>query len=128
MKLSKIQTKFNCSADDLWNLFSDVTRSDWVPFAKDILLEDNIRTFVMDGVGEIKEQIIDLNNEKKTLSYSVIKSPAPLNHHLAKISVLAEAENRVTLIWTSEVEPDHFEQLIKDGMESSITLIKKILE
>ena len=128
MKLIKIQTKFNCSADDLWNLFSDVTRSDWVPFAKDILLEDNIRTFVMDGVGEIKEQIIDLNNEKKTLSYSVIKSPAPLNHHLAKILVLSEAENRATLIWTSEVEPDHFEQLIKDGMESSITLIKKILE
>lgn len=128
MKLIKIQTKFNCSADDLWNLFSDVTRSDWVPFAKDILLEDNIRTFVMDGVGEIKEQIIDLNNEKKTLSYSVIKSPAPLSHHLAKISVLAEIENRATLIWTSEVEPDHFEQLIKDGMESSITLIKKILE
>ena len=128
MKLIKIKTKFNCSADDLWNLFSDVTRSDWVPFAKDILLEDNIRTFIMDGVGEIKEQIIDLNNEKKTLSYSVIKSPAPLNHHLAKILVLAEAENRATLIWTSEVEPDHFEQLIKDGMESSITLIKKILE
>ena len=128
MKLIKIQTKFNCSADDLWNLFSDVTRSDWVPFAKDILLEDNIRTFVMDGVGEIKEQIIDLNNEKKTLSYSVIKSPAPLNHHLAKISVSAEVENHATLIWTSEVEPDHFEQLIKDGMESSITLIKKILE
>ena len=92
MKLIKIQTKFNCSADDLWNLFSDVTRSDWVPFAKDILLEDNIRTFIMDGVGEIKEQIIDLNNEKKTLSYSVIKSPAPLNHHLAKILVLSEAE------------------------------------
>ena len=128
MKLIKIQTKFNCSADDLWNLFSDVTRSDWVPFAKDILLEDNIRTFIMDGVGEIKEQIIDLNNEKKTLSYSVIKSPAPLNHHLAKILVFSEAENRATLIWTSEVEPDHFEQLIKDGMESSITLIKKILE
>ena len=128
MKLIKIQTKFNCSADDLWNLFSDVTRSDWVPFAKDILLEDNFRTFVMDGVGEIKEQIIDLNKEKKTLSYSVIKSPAPLKHHLAKISVLAETENRATLIWTSEVEPDHFEQLIKDGMESSITLIKKILE
>ncbi len=127
MKLIKVEKEFSCSADTLWELFSDVTRSDWVPFAKNILLKDDIRTFVMDGVGEIKEKIIEVNQEKRTLSYSVIESPAPLNHHLAKITVL-ESNHLSRLVWTSEVEPDEFAQLIKDGMESSIKEIKKIVE
>ena len=68
-----------------------------------------------------------MNQKKRTLSYSVIESPAPLSHHLAKITVL-ESNNSSRLIWTSEVEPDEFAQLIKDGMESSIEEIKKIVE
>ena len=57
----------------------------------------------------------------------MIKSPAPLNHHLAKVTVL-EDNNFSKLVWTSEVEPDEFEKLISDGMKSSIEMIKKILE
>ena len=46
---------------------------------------------------------------------------------LAKVMVL-EDNNFSKLVWTSEVEPDEFEKLIADGMESSIEMIKKILE
>tara|TARA_B100000073_G_scaffold25_1_gene13 strand:+ start:1026 stop:1409 length:384 start_codon:yes stop_codon:yes gene_type:complete len=127
MKKIKIEKQIKCSADSLWELFEDVTRSDWVPFANEIVLEDDVRTFKMDGVGEIKEQIIEKDQVNKSLTYSVIKSPAPLNHHLAKVTVL-EDNNLSKLVWTSEVEPDEFEQLISDGMESSIEMIKKILE
>ena len=49
----KLEKQIKCSSDDLWGLFSDVTRSDWVPFANSISLEDDVRTFVMEGVGEI---------------------------------------------------------------------------
>jgi hypothetical protein len=46
---------------------------------------------------------------------------------LAKVTVF-EDSNFSKLVWTSEVEPDEFEKLIADGMESSIEMIKKILE
>ena len=81
----------------------------------------------MDGVGEIQEKIIEKDKAKKSLTYSVIKSPAPLSHHLANITVV-EDNNFSKLVWTSEVDPDEFEKLIVDGMESSIEMIKKILE
>ena len=127
MKKIRIEKQIKCSVDSLWELFSDVTRSDWVPFANEIILENDIRTFKMDGVGEIKEKIIEKDQANKSLTYSVIKSPAPLDHHLAKVTVLEE-NNFAKLVWTSEVEPDEFEKLIADGMESSIEMIKKILE
>ena len=127
MKKIRIEKQIKCSAESLWELFADVTRSDWVPFADDIIFENNVRTFKMDGVGEIQEKIIETDQENKSLTYSVIKSPVPLNHHLAKVKIL-ENNNFSKLVWTTEVEPDEFEKLISDGMESSIEMIKKILE
>jgi hypothetical protein len=123
----KIEKQIKCSVDSLWELFSEVTRSDWVPFANKILYEDGVRTFIMEGVGEIKEKIIEINHSEKSLTYKVVKSPVPLDHHLAKVTIL-EDKNFSKLIWVSEIEPDKFEKLIKDGMESSIEMIQKILE
>ena len=123
----KIEKQIKCTVDSLWELFSDVTRSDWVPFANKIIYEDGVRTFVMEGVGEIKEKIIEINHSEKSLTYKVIKSPVPLDHHLAKVTIL-EDKHFSKLIWISEIEPDKFEKLIKDGMESSIEMIQKILE
>ena len=123
----KIEKQIKCTVDSLWELFSDVTRSDWVPFANKILYEDGVRTFVMEGVGEIKEKIIEINHSEKSLTYKVVQSPVPLDHHLAKVTIL-EDKHFSKLIWVSEIEPDKFEKLIKDGMESSIEMIQKILE
>jgi|TARA_A100001388_G_C28772054_1_gene504549 hypothetical protein len=123
----KIEKQIKCTVDSLWELFSDVTRSDWVPFANKILYEDGVRTFIMEGVGEIKEKIIEINHSEKSLTYKVVQSPVPLDHHLAKVTIL-EDKNFSKLIWVSEIKPDKFEKLIKDGMESSIEMIQKILE
>ena len=90
MKKIRIEKQIKCSADSLWELFADVTRSDWVPFANEIVLENDVRTFKMDDVGEIKEKIIEKDQVNKSLTYSVIKSPTPLNHHLAKVRVLED--------------------------------------
>ena len=123
----KIEKQIKCTVDSLWELFSDVTRSDWVPFANKILYEDGVRTFIMEGVGEIKEKIIEINHSEKSLTYKVVQSPVPLDHHLAKVTIL-EDKNFSKLIWVSEIKPDKFEKLIKDGMESSREMIQKILE
>ena len=123
----KIEKQIKCTVDSLWELFSDVTRSDWVPFANKILYEDGVRTFIMEGVGEIKEKIIEINHSEKSLTYKVVQSPVPLDHHLAKVTIL-EDKNFSKLIWVSEIKPDKVEKLIKDGMESSIEMIQKILE
>ena len=79
-------------------------------------------------LGEIKEKILLLDNENRHMSYRVIKSPVPLEHHLAEIKLTESETNKTKLYWRSEIKPDTFEKLIKDGMEASIQMIKKIVE
>ena len=58
MKTLKEENIFNCSAEALWNILSDVSRSDWVPSVDSISLKDNMRSFSMDGIGEVTEEIL----------------------------------------------------------------------
>ena len=128
MKIIEITTLLNSPIDRVWEIFSDLTRADWVPFAEKITLEEGVRKFEMEGVGEIKEKILLLDNENRHMSYRVIKSPVPLEHHLAEIKLTESETNKTKLYWRSEINPDVFEKLIKDGMEASIEMIKKIVE
>ena len=41
MKTLKEENIFNCSAEALWNILSDVSRSDWVPSVDSISLKGN---------------------------------------------------------------------------------------
>ena len=50
MKTLKEENIFNCSAEALWNILSDISRSDWVPSVDSISLKDNMRSFSMDGI------------------------------------------------------------------------------
>ena len=63
MKVLKERKVLECSALDLWNILSDVTRCDWVPTINKIDLEGDFRVFEMEGMGKIKEQILLLDNE-----------------------------------------------------------------
>jgi hypothetical protein len=56
MKTLKEETKFNCSADELWLILSDVGRCDWVPTIEKISLEGDFRHFEMTGMGQITEK------------------------------------------------------------------------
>ena len=57
MKILKEEVLFNCSAEALWEVLSDVSRSDWVPSIESISLVGNLRSFDMDGIGSVTEEI-----------------------------------------------------------------------
>ena len=57
MKTLKEEVKFNCSADELWAILSDIGRCDWVPTIEKIVLEGDLRHFEMSGMGQITEKI-----------------------------------------------------------------------
>ena len=58
MKVLKEEITFNCSAENLWSILSDVTRCDWVPSVSEIKIEGDCRLFEMDGMGVVKEKIL----------------------------------------------------------------------
>ena len=127
MKTLKEETKFNCSADELWLILSDVGRCDWVPTIDKISLEGDFRHFEMTGMGQITEKILKQDDASMTLQYSAINTPAPIEHHLATMQIASLNEQECMLSWTTEISPDIFADGIHQGMLISIDGIKKVI-
>ena len=72
MKTVKIEHGFPQPADEVWAIFADVTRCDWVPAVEEIKLEGDVRSFEMEGIGEVQERIVLLDHEARKLQYSAI--------------------------------------------------------
>jgi len=127
MKTLKEEIQFNCSADELWSILSDVGRCDWVPTIEKITLEGDFRHFEMTGMGQITEKILKRDHINMILQYSAIQTPAPIEHHLATMQVEPLNDRECTLSWTTEISPDIFADGIHQGMLVSIEGIKKVI-
>ena len=128
MKILKEEVLFNCSAKDLWTILSDVSRSDWVPSIESISLTGNLRSFEMDGIGSVTEEILLNDDQNMTLQYSAIKTPSKIDHHLATMQSSSAGEGQATLLWTTEIDPEIFADGVHHGMLISIEGIKKVIE
>ena len=127
MKTIKETRSFNAPSKVIWNIVSDLSRSDWVPGVESISLEDNVRTFKMKGMGRLVEKIIKCDNDLLELEYSAIETLAPINHHLAKINLLSKDDQSTEFIWTTEIDPDEFADAIQQGMVSSLDQLELVL-
>ena len=127
MKVLKEEMILNCSAKELWNILSDVSRCDWVPSVEEIRIEGDYRVFEMEGMGAVKEQIILNDSNQMKLQYSAIETRAPINHHLATMHVSPIGENTCNFSWTTEIDPEIFADAIHQGMMISIDGIKKVI-
>ena len=127
MKILKEEVKFDCSADELWAILSDVGRCDWVPTIEKIVLEGNLRHFEMTGMGQITEKILKQDHIYMILQYSAIQTPAPIEHHLATMQIAPLNDQECMLNWTTEISPDIFADGIHQGMLVSIEGIKKVI-
>jgi len=118
---------FNFPAKTVWDIISDVSRSDWLPTVSRINIIDDYRIFEMEGMGQIKEKILECNHTTMTLKYSAIETRTPINHHLATMEIIALEDSICALRWTTEIDPEIFGNAIYQGMLISIEGLKKIL-
>ena len=126
MKVITLRDELPYSVETVWKILSDVTRCDWVPSVDSIVLQDNIRKFKMDGIGEIQEKILVNDADTYRLQYSAIKTPSPLTHHLATIDLEKSGESCI-LNWNSEIEPEEFGVAGENGMRISLDGLKQVL-
>ena len=126
MKVIKVSEELPYSIDVVWEVISDVTRCDWVPSVNAISLDGNIREFTMEGIGEVQEKILINDAENHKLQYSAIKTPSPLEHHLATIYLKRSGEDCI-FNWISEIAPEEFGEAIENGMKISVGGLKQVL-
>ena len=127
MKTIEEKRSFNVSPEMIWNIISDLSRSDWVPGVESITLEDNVRTFKMKGMGRLVEKIVKCDHDALELQYSAIETLAPINHHLAKIKLVSNENESTDFIWTTEIDPEEFADAIHQGMVSSLDQLELVL-
>ena len=126
MKTINIKKRLPFSAQEVWDVISDVERCDWVPAVEKITLEGDVRSFTMEGIGEVQERILKKDKENMVLQYSAIKTPSQVEHHLATIFITAKEEG-CQFEWVSEVSPDQFSEAIRSGMDVSFQRLVKVL-
>lgn len=126
MEVVELKELLPHSVATVWNVVSDVTRSDWVPAVNEISLAGDIRSFSMEGIGEIEEQILLNDSNAHCLQYTAIKTPNPLEHHLATLK-LEDSRGQCLLTWTTEIAPERAAPIVEQGMRISLDGLKHVL-
>ena len=119
--------EFDYPIEEIWKIISDVSRSDWVPGVNKITLKDDTRIFEMEGMGDLVERIISCDSSSYELTYSAIKTAIPIDHHLAKIKLIEDADKTV-FVWSTEIEPEIFADAIQKGVLASLDGLQQVLE
>ena len=119
--------EFDHPIEEIWKIISDVSRSDWVPGVSKITLKDDTRIFEMEGMGDLIERIISCDSSSYELTYSAIKTAIPIDHHLAKIKLIKDADKTI-FVWSTEIEPEIFADAIQKGVLASLDGLQQVLE
>ena len=127
MKSIEERLVLHAPINEVWDILSDISRCDWLPTVNHVEVEGDCRVFEMEGMGKIKEKVIEINHQNKTLKYSAIETRTPIDHHLACMQLNAINDTSTELIWSTEIEPEIFAEAIRQGMLVSAEGLKQVL-
>jgi len=128
MASGKAETSIARKPDDVWNVLRDFGGlATYMPGVDACTVDGDVRTIETMGI-EIKEQLRDLDDDTRRISYSVIESPMTnLVSHLATIAVDPEGDG-THLTYAVDVEPDELLALFVGTYEASVVALKKQFE
>ena len=128
MASGKAEASIARNPDDVWKLIREFgALAEFMPGVDTCTVDGDVRTVGTMGI-EVKEQLRELDDDTRRISYSVIESPMTnMVSHLATISVDAEG-NGTHLTWAVEVEPDELLALFQGVYEGSVAALKEQLE
>jgi carbon monoxide dehydrogenase subunit G len=123
----KVEATIARNPDDVWALVGDFGGlGDWMPGIESCELDGDVRKLQTMGM-EIHEQLKDRDEGARRISYSIVQSPMPLQHHLATLTVTPEGDGS-HLEWAYEVEPDEMAAAFGPVYEGSVQAVKQQLE
>jgi uncharacterized protein YndB with AHSA1/START domain len=115
------------SPEDVWALVGRFEGLDeWMPGIDSCEMDGDVRKLQMMGM-EIHEQLQERDEAAKRIAYSIVKSPMPLDHHLATLTVTPDGDGS-RLEWAYEVQPDDMAAAFGPVYEGSAQAVKKSLE
>ena len=128
MASGKAEATIERSPDDIWKVLREFGAvAEYMPGIDKCALDGDVRTIDTMGI-QIKEQLRNLDDAKREISYSVVESPmGNLESHLATITVAPEG-NGSHVTWAVDVSPDELLGLFLPVYEGSVAALKQQFE
>jgi len=127
MAEGKAEVTIARTPDEVWALVGRFEGLDeWMPGIDACEIDGDVRKLQMMGM-EIHEQLKERDEAARRISYSIVKSPMPLEHHLATLTVTPDGAG-AHLEWAYEVRPDDMAPAFGPVYEGSAQAVKKQLE
>lgn len=98
-------------ADEVWRVVRDFGAiAEWTPPIADADVSgkglDAKRTLTLADGGQVVEQLEALDEEARTLRYSIVESPLPIEHYEGFLSVRAVDASTCEVTWASTFDVD----------------------
>ncbi len=128
MASGEAATTINRSADDVWKLIGNFGGlAEVMPGVDTCTVEGDVRTLGMMGM-TVKEQLRDVDDRARRISYSLIESPIPnLESHTATITVTPDGD-AAHVTWAVDVVPDELLAVFTPIYEQSLEAFKAKME
>ena len=111
MSKVSMSTRLNASAEQVWKVLRDFNGLPvFIAAIKQSTMEGAgvgaLRTLTLDGGGPpIIEKLEGLDDQARTLSYSIVTSPLPLTNYLATVETIETGATECEVKWYSTFEP-----------------------
>src|SRR5262245_6498528 len=115
-------------ADEVWRLVRDFGGlSGWMPGIDSCRVEGNDRILEMMGM-ELTETLVRCDDDTRTLAYSIPKSPMPVEHHEATITVTSTDDSTSHVTYGVEVRPDSMVEPMSGAYAAALRALKSRVE
>ena len=111
------------SAGEVWDVIGDfngLPRWNAGVERSDLSSDGKRRTLTLKAGGSVVEDLIDRDEAKRSLSYSIVESALPVSRHKATMVVMDRGPNQSTVQWRCEFEPKGAHVATLEGIFSSV--------
>jgi carbon monoxide dehydrogenase subunit G len=110
--------------DEVWAVVGDFGGlAEWMDSVESCEVIDDVRVVKTMGI-EVHEALQERDEDAHRISYSIVKAPIELDHHLATITVEPDGDGaRVT--WEYEIRPDELAGMFGPIYEGSVQAVKQ---
>ena len=111
------------SAGEVWDVIGDfngLPRWNAGVERSDLSSGGKRRTLTLKAGGSVVEDLIDRDEAKRSMSYSIVESAVPVSRHRATLAVVDRGPNQSTVKWDCEFEPKGVDDATVEGIFSII--------
>jgi hypothetical protein len=126
MRTETVDIEIDAPADEVWAVAGDFGGIEWMPGIESVTVEGDDRTINTSGM-TIVERLVRRDDEARSISYSIVDGPVPIESHEATITVLTAGDgSRVSYSVTTE--PDDAAAFMKDVYAGALKALKAKIE